>query len=299
MTSLLVWILAAAAALPAAFSPREKSAARHVSAGALAAHIRFLADDLLEGRAPGSRGGELAMRYIAAQYERLGLKPIGDDGGYLQRFDIVGMKSEVTTPITVAAPGRKPLVLQPLVDSVVDAGRQEPALAVRDADVVFVGYGITAPEEKWDDFKDVDVRGKVLVVMNNDPEDDPALFAGKTRLYYGRWDYKYAEAARHGAAGVIIIHTDHSAGYPWQVVQSSWSGTQFELPARPSEPTLALKMWATEDACRRLVALGGRDLDALRRAAERRDFRPVALGVKLSAAVKVALTRARTANVVA
>ena len=299
MTSLLVWILAAAAALPAAFSPREKSAARHVSAGALAAHIRFLADDLLEGRAPGSRGGELAMRYIAAQYERLGLKPIGDDGGYLQRFDIVGMKSEVTTPITVAAPGKKPLVLQPLVDSVVDAGRQEPALAVRDADVVFVGYGITAPEEKWDDFKDVDVRGKVLVVMNNDPEDDPALFAGKTRLYYGRWDYKYAEAARHGAAGVIIIHTDHSASYPWHVVQSSWTGPQFELPAKPSEPRVTLKMWATEDACRRLVALGGQDLDALRRAAERRDFRPVALGVKLSAAIKVALTRTRTANVVA
>lgn len=299
MSRILVLILASAAALPAAFSPREKSAARHITADALAAHVRFLADDLLEGRAPASRGSELALRYIAAQYERLGLQPLGDDGTFLQRFDIVGMKSEVTTPITVAAPGGKSLVLKPLTESVVNPGLQQQAMGVRDADVVFVGYGITAPEQKWDDFKDVDVRGKVLLVMNNDPEDDPALFAGKTRLYYGRWDYKYAEAARHGAAGVIIIHTDHSASYPWHVVQSSWTGAQFELPADPSEPRVTLKMWATEDACRRLVALGGKDLDALRRAAERRDFRPVALGVKLSAAVKVALTRSRTANVVA
>src|SRR6185312_3871909 len=293
MNRLIVLLLATSAALPAGYTAREKLAARHITAAALAAHVRFLADDLLEGRAPASRGDELAMRYIAAQYERLGLVPAGDDGGWLQRFDIVGMRSEVTTPITVAAPGKPPLTLRPVADSVVVPGLQKESMGVRDAEVVFVGYGITAPEQRWDDFKDVDVRGKVLVVMNNDPEDDPALFAGKTRLYYGRWDYKYAEAARHGAAGVIIIHTDHSAGYPWQVVQSSWSGTQFELPARPSEPTLALKMWATEDACRRLVALGGRDLDALRRAAERRDFRPVALGVKLSAAVKVGLTRAR------
>jgi Zn-dependent M28 family amino/carboxypeptidase len=161
---------------------------------------------------------------------------------------------------------------------------------------VFVGYGITAPEQRWDDFKGVDVRGKILVVMNNDPEDDPALFAGKTRLYYGRWDYKYEEAARHGAAGVIIIHTEHSAGYPWQVVQSSWSGEQFELPAG-NEPRLTLRMWATEDAARALARLGGHDLDELRRAAEKRDFRPVPLGVKLTAAIKTKLSRTSTANV--
>jgi len=296
MNQLLVWILATAAALPAAFSVREKSAARHITAATLAAHVRFLADDLLEGRAPASRGSELALRYIASQFERLGLQPAGDDGGWLQRFDIIGMKSEVTTPITVAAPGGKSLVLKPVVDSVVNPGLQQAAMGVRDADVVFVGYGITAPEQKWDDFKDVDVRGKVLVVMNNDPEDDPALFAGKTRLYYGRWDYKYAEAARHGAAGVIIIHTDHSASYPWHVVVSSWTGAQFELPAT-AEPRVTLKMWATEDASRRLAALGGKDLDELRRAAGKRDFKPIALGGKLTAAVKATLTRTRTANV--
>ena len=296
MNRLLVWILASAVALPAAFSAREKTAARHITASTIAAHVRFLADDLLEGRAPSSRGSELAMRYVAAQFERLGLVPAGDDGSWLQRFDIVGMKSEVTTPITVAA-GGKSLVVKPIVESVVNPGLQQPAMGVRDADVVFVGYGITAPEQKWDDFKNVDVRGKVLLVMNNDPEDDPSLFAGKTRLYYGRWDYKYAEAARHGAAGVIIIHTDHSASYPWHVVQSSWTGEQFELPATPSEPRVTLRMWATEDACRRIAALGGKNLDELRRAAEKRDFHPVALGVKLTAAVKVALTRSRTANV--
>ncbi len=297
MNRLLLLILASSAALPAAFSAREKAAARHINQRTLAAHVRFLADDLLEGRAPASRGSELAMRYIAAQYERLGLQPAGDGGGWLQRFDIVGMKSEVTTPITVAARDGKTLTLRPGVDSVVTPGLQQAAMGVRDADLVFVGYGITAPEQKWDDFKGVDVRGKVLLVMNNDPEDDPALFAGTTRFYYGRWDYKYEEAARHGAAGVIIIHTEHSASYPWHVVQSSWSGQQFELPAAPGEPRLTLKMWATEDACRRIAQLAGQSLDELRRAAERRDFRPVALGVKLTAALKTTLTRTRTANV--
>jgi Zn-dependent M28 family amino/carboxypeptidase len=299
MLELLLAILAGVSALPAAFSAREKAAARHVTAASLAAHVRFLSDDLLEGRAPASRGGELALRYIATELERIGLEPAGDDGSWLQRFDVVGLDSHVTTPITVVAPGGKSLALRPGVESVVAPGRQKESIALRDADVVFVGYGITAPEQKWDDFKGVDVRGKVLLVMNNDPEDDPALFAGTTRLYYGRWDYKYEEAARHGAAGVIIIHTDHSASYPWHVVQSSWTGPQFELPATPGEPRVELRMWATEDACRRLAKLGGKDLDELRRAAEKRDFRPVALGIKLSAAVKTTLTRSRTANVLA
>jgi Zn-dependent M28 family amino/carboxypeptidase len=295
MTKLWVLVLAVAAALPAGFSAREKTAARRVGAAALAAHVRFLADDLLEGRAPASRGSELAMRYIAAQMERLGLQPAGDDHSWRQSFDLVGLKSDVVTPMTFSAGGRS-FALKPFADSVASPGRQAESMGVRDAEVIFVGYGITAPEQKWDDFKGVDVRGKVLLVMNNDPEDDPDLFAGKTRLYYGRWDYKYAEAARHGAAGVIIIHTERSAGYPWQVVQSSWSGQSFELPAT-SEPRVQLKMWATEEACKKIAQLGGRDLDELRRAAETRDFRPVPLGVKLTAALRTKLERLRTANV--
>ncbi|MDB4971387.1 MAG: peptidase [Myxococcales bacterium] len=296
MTKLvLLSILAVTAALPAAFSAREKAAAARISARTLSAHIGYLSDDLLEGRAPASRGSELAMRYIAAQYERLGLTPAGDDKGWLQHFDIVGLTSEVVTPITVTA-GGKSLSIQPYAESVLAPGLQSEAMAIRDAEVVFVGYGITAPEQKWDDWKDVDVRGKVVMVMNNDPESDPQLFAGKTRLYYGRWDYKYAEAARHGAAGVIIIHTEPSAGYPWQVVQSSWSGQSFELPAN-GDPRVTLRMWTTEDASRRIAKLGGRDLDELRRSAEKREFKPVSLGVKLSAALKVKLEKVRTANV--
>ncbi|HEX2573064.1 MAG TPA: M28 family peptidase [Polyangia bacterium] len=306
---------ATAPGLPASWDGRERAVAGAISEQALAAHVRFLADDLLEGRGAGSRGDELAMRYVAAQFERLGLEPAGDGGGWLQRFELVGMTSQVTAPPVFSAPGRggspQRLELKPGVDMVVAPGQQREALSLTDAELVFVGYGIVAPEERWDDFKGVDVRGKVLVVMNNDPENDPALFGGKARLYYGRWDYKYEEAARHGAAGVIIIHTTPSAAYPWQVVQSSWSHELFELPApaagggaRPGAGPgasqvgrLTARMWATEEASRRLVALGGQDLDALRRRAESRSFRPVPLGVRLSVALKTELRRFQTANV--
>src|SRR5439155_23016751 len=163
------------------------------------------------------------------------------------KFDIVGLKSDLLQPPTFrAARGGAPFALHPPTDAIVATGTQQEAAAVRDADVIFVGYRIVAPEQKWDDFKDVDVRGNVLLVMNNDPADDPNLFAGKTRLYYGRWTYKYEQAARKGAAGVIIIHTTPSAGYPWQVVQTSWAGENFELPAA-GEPRLLVKMWATEE----------------------------------------------------
>jgi Zn-dependent M28 family amino/carboxypeptidase len=266
-----------------------------VTPALLRAHVGFLADDLLEGRGPGARGDELAIRYVAAQFERLGLRPAGDAGSYEQRFDIVGLKSQVTQPPVAAGPRGK-LTLQPGQDSVFAAGAQRPSAELRDAEIVFVGYGITAPEQKWDDFKDVDVRGKVILIMNNDPESDPALFGGKTRLYYGRWTYKYEEAGRRGASGAIIIHTTPSAAYPWQVVQTSWSGEDFELPDA-GEPRTGVKMWVTEDKARALAALGGLDLDELRKKAEGRDFRPVPLGVRLSVGVKTTVRRLQTANV--
>ncbi len=173
---------------------------------------------------------------------------------------------------------------------------QEPSAAIKDAGLVFVGYGIEAPEYKWNDFKGVDVRGKVLVMLNNDPDWDPKLFAGNARLYYGRWTYKYESAARHGAAGVIIVHTTPSAGYPWQVVQSSWGGEQFELPAE-GEPRIQLKGWATEDAARRLVKAGGADLDKLIEAAKKRSFKPVPLNLRTSIGFENDISRVRTANV--
>ena len=295
-------VLAIAAALPvsipSSWSEREQAAARAITQPAITAHVRFLADDLLEGRAPATRGSELAMRYVAAQYERLGLKPAGDHGTWFQRFPLVGLTGAITAPpVFKAASGKQPpLSFVPGQDMVIVPGAQAAQADLKDAELVFVGYGIEAPEQHWNDFKDSDVRGKVLVVMNNDPEDDPGLFAGKTRLYYGRWDYKYEEAAKQGAAGVIIIHTTHSAGYPWQVVQTSWGGEAFELPAT-GEPRLALKMWATEDASRRICALGGFNLDELRARAEKHEFHAVPLGVRLSLAVKTTLRRLATANV--
>jgi Zn-dependent M28 family amino/carboxypeptidase len=295
LISLVLVVVAALPGLPKSWSARERTAAAEVTAQAIAAHTRFLADDLLEGRGPATRGGELAMKYVAAQYERLGLKPAGDAGSYLQLFDIVGLKSDLVAPPTLRGP-KGAITLKPPVDSIVVAGAQTAGAKLKDAEVVFCGYGITAPEQKWDDFKDVDVRGKVLLVMNNDPENDPALFGGKTRLYYGRWTYKYEEAARKGAAGLILIHTTPSAGYPWQVVQTSWTGEDFELPAE-NEPRLAVKMWATEEMSREIVKLGGLDLDELRKRAETAAFRPVPLGVKLSLEIKTAVRRQKTANV--
>jgi hypothetical protein len=288
------------AVLVTAVQAAPAGAERHITADILRAHVRFLSADFTEGRGVASRGEAIAMAYIAAQMEALGLQPGAPDGSWLQKFDVVGMTS--TLPKTVAFEGKGgKLKLEYYKDFIGYSGRQVAEVAVKDAEVVFVGYGIQAPEYQWDDFKDADVRGKILLVMNNDPDHsaqgDSQLFAGKARLYYGRWDYKYEQAARVGAAGMIIIHTTPSAAYPWQVVQTSWSGEQFELP-QGDEPRMDLKAWATEEASRQLAALGGHELDALRAQAERRDFRPVPLGVRLSVKVKNTLNRTQTANVI-
>jgi Zn-dependent M28 family amino/carboxypeptidase len=296
MIAFLIALCGVLVSVPKTWSAEEQEVARRVSAASIVAHVRFLADDLLEGRGPGSRGDELAMKYVAAQMERLGLQPAGDAGGWLQRFQIVGLKGEIASAPSFVAAGKPALTASSGVDCVISPGTQAESQRVDGAEVVFVGYGIDAPEQKWNDFKDADLRGKVLLVLNNDPESDPKLFAGKTRLYYGRWTYKYEEAARRGAAGAIIVHTTPSAGYPWQVVQSSWSSEEFELPAA-GEPRVALKMWATEELSRKLVKLGGQDLDELRIRAESREFRPVPLGVKLSVALKTRVRKLETANV--
>jgi Zn-dependent M28 family amino/carboxypeptidase len=290
-------VAVAPVSIPKNWTPREKAVAGAISSDQIAGHVRFLADDLLEGRGPASRGSELAMKYIAATYERLGLKPAGDNGSWFQRFAILGLKASVTSPPLVkSADGKKSITLELPKDAIVAPGTQKPSAQLKDAEIVFVGYGITAPEQKWDDYKGVDVKGKVLLMMNNDPENDPALFAGRRRLYYGRWDYKYEEAARHGAAGAIIIHTTPSAAYPWQVVQSSWTGEEFELPTE-GEPRVDVRMWATDEMSKKIAALAGQDLDELRKRAESREFKPVALGVKLSVGLKTEIRKLETANV--
>jgi len=167
----------------------------------------------------------------------------------------------------------------------------------KDAELVFVGYGIHAPEQEWDDYKGVDLTGKVLLVMNNDPSTDPNLFAGKTRLYYGRWSYKYEEAARRGAVGCIVIHTTPSAGYPFQVIQAGDGKDRFWLPFEKDQKTLAIRSWCSNDAARSLAGLGGHDLNELRAAAEKRDFKPVNLGVTVDLATKNTIRKITSGNV--
>lgn len=281
---------------PTLISPAERRAAAAITGDRIRGHIRFLASDLLEGRGPATRGDSLAQAYIAAQLESLGLEPGAPGGGWYQRFDIVGVESQSPPRVAFQRDGRT-LELRSSDEFIAFSGVPAPEARVDDAEVVFVGYGIVAPEFDWDDYKGVDLRGKVLLMMNNDPEDDPSLFGGRTRLYYGRWDYKYESAERAGAAGAIIIHTEPSAGYKWQVVRSSWSGAQFSLPA-DDRTSLQVKAWATEEASRKLAQLGGQDLDALRAAAQKRDFRPVPLGVRLSLRLQNRVSRSQTANVI-
>ena len=273
------------------------AAALRITEAALAAPVRFLAADLLEGRAPGSRGDELARAYLASGLEALGFSPGAADGTFQQRFEMVGIKTRAPARWTFSG-GSAAVELAWWDDYIAETGLQEARAGVRDAELVFVGYGIQAPEHDWDDFKGADLAGKVLVMLNNDPDWDDALFAGRTRLYYGRWTYKYESAARQGAAGVVIVHTTPSAGYPWQVVQTSWSGEKFELPAG-DEPRLAVRAWATEAATRRLLAAAGQDLDALVARARSRDFRPVPLGIRTSLRLAAELRRVETGNVLA
>jgi Zn-dependent M28 family amino/carboxypeptidase len=273
----------------------QAEAASAISEDAIRAHIQFLADDLLEGRGPGTRGDRLTQRYIATQFRTLGLEPALADGGWYQPVPLVGITTHLPPTVTYRR-GDQTVDLKYYEEFIGSSGQAAEHVGFRNAEVVFVGYGIVAPEYDWNDYKDVDLTGKILLMMNNDPSDDPELFAGKRRLYYGRWDYKYEMAARQGAAGAIIIHTTASAGYPFQVVQTSWSGEEFELKGKQG-PRVQLKSWVTEDAARKLVSLAGLELDQLRTAAEQRGFRPVPLGVHCSIDFTCSVRQQETANV--
>jgi hypothetical protein len=275
----------------------ERATAR-IREEAIRAPIVELASDAYEGRAPGSAGDVKARAWLEARAKALGLAPGAADGSYQQRFEMVGVTPQLPAEWKFEAPsGAASATLKPGVDFVAIGGKQSERARLERSELVFVGYGIVAPEFDWDDY-DGDVRGKTVVILNNDPDWDPALFAGKRRLYYGRWDYKYEEAARHGAAGAIIVHTDASAGYPWQVVRTSWSGEEFQLPAA-GEPRVEVRAWLTEAKAREIVALGGRDLGVLVESAKRRDFAPLPLGVTTSLELPTALRRIETANVLA
>src|SRR6266566_617107 len=266
-----------------------------VSSAAMDAHIRYLADDLLEGRAPGTRGGRVAAQYIAAQFEALELEPASPDSSYFEPVALVGL-----TPYPSLVGGRScgPQRLKYLDDFVAWAERPEPEIR-GDGEVVFVGYGIRAPEWRWDDYKDADLRGKVVLMLVNDPGlQDSTVFNGRALTYYGRWTYKLEETARRGALGVLLIHTTESATYPWEVVRGSWSVEQFKLD-RPAAQSLAFAGWVTADAARAALSRAGFNLDSLSRAAARRDFRPVPTGLHVAVDIISALRRVRSENVVA
>ncbi len=273
----------------------EQTAKRVINEKSLRADIKFLADDLLEGRGPGTRGDLLAQNYIVSQFELAGLKPVGDAGTYIQAVPLVGVTTKPPANLSFTTPSGD-LDFKNSDDYILTCGQPVEAVDVADADVVFVGYGMQAPEYEWDDFKDVDVKGKILLVLNNDLESDPELFAGRTRLYYGRWDYKYAKAAEMGAVGALIIHTTPSAGYPWQVIQTSWTGEQMALGG-VSQGRLPVEGWLTEAAAAKLVAASGLNLDQLRQAALQKDFKPVDLKSKLSLHLDCRVRERTTGNV--
>lgn len=268
-----------------------------INEGVLRAHVEFLSSDELGGRGVGTEGDVLARNYMAAQLRAAGCEPGAADGGWLQPVPILGIKSNVTKSLQARGP-KGTTAFQAPTDYTAVAGSPDANAAWNEAEVVFVGYGIDAPEQNWDDFQGVDVRGKVLLVMNNDPSVSEESFAGKTRLYYGRWSYKFEEAARRGAAGVMIIHTNESAGYPFQVIQSSHGRENFWLPFEEGKPTIAVRSWCSEAAAKTMCNLGGHDLDELRARAEKGNQAPVPLGVTVNLAIQNDLREMQSANVV-
>lgn len=275
-------------------NPAAEAAAGEITDAYMREIIAEISSDAYEGRGPASPGDEKARRYLAERMQEIGLQPGGDDGSWEQRFDLVGVNAKQPDTWTFTGHEQTKTIKQ-WEQFIVGSGVQEERIDIEDAELVFVGYGIQAPEFDWDDYKGADLDGKILLMMNNDPDWDPELFAGETRLWYGRWDYKYLSAAKQGAAGAIIIHTSPSAGYPFQVVQTSWTGEQFELPAG-DEPRSKISAWVTEETARELVAMAGHDLDSLREAAYNRDFEPVPLGITTSLGMDVAINRTQSAN---
>ncbi len=271
--------------------PPAARVAAALSADVLRGHLEFLADDALEGRAPGTRGGELAQKYIASQFRRLGLQPAGDSGTYYQRVPIISLTP--TPTLAVAAPAATTLRWKD--DYVLWSMRNDSSVKAR-GEAVFVGYGIVAPEAGWNDYAGLDARGKIVVALVNDPGlQDSTLFRGRILTYYGRWTYKIEEARRQGAAGLLLIHTTESATYPWTTVLSGWTGPQVRLESPPD--SLLVAGWLQEETARRLFKSGGQDLSQLTAAAARKGSTPVPLGLTLEASVKSEIRRTATANV--
>lgn len=292
----LVLVFAVACSSPPPPPPPPAGPAEdQITADSLVAHIKVLASDEFEGRAPATPGGEKTEAYLAEQLKAIGVEPGAPDGTYFQAVPIV--ESVVERNFVLSIPGN---TYRYYTDVVAFSGVERPRVQVQ-GEVVFVGYGINAPEVNWNDYAGVNVRNKWVMIMVNDPPapaEEPELFGGPALTYYGRWTYKFEEAARQGAAGALLIHTDESATYPWQVVQSSWSGTQYSLPPQPGEPALGVKAWITNAAATDMVRRGGRNLDTLREAASRRGFKAVTLNLRAAATLTQKATRKTSNNVI-
>ena len=284
---------------------RLEPALEAITPDGLLAHIKVLASDEFEGRAPGTKGEELSVNYITDQFKKIGLKPGNPDGSYTQEVPLAGIKSDPRMSFIV---GDKTIDLKYPGDFVASSARLQPDINIDNSDVVFVGYGVVAPEYGWDDFKDVDVRGKTLLMLIGDPPvgdpKDPSkldekMFKGHAMTYYGRWTYKYDIAAKRRATAAIIIHETGPAAYPWQVVRSSWSKENFELdnPDKNIDAVQA-RSWITLDIAKKLLADSGRDFDTLKKRAVSKDFRPVALNAKCKIGIKQALRSFKSHNVI-
>jgi Zn-dependent M28 family amino/carboxypeptidase len=273
----------------------------------LLAHIRTLSSDEFEGRGPGSKGEQLTIAYLQDQFRSAGLEPGNPDGTYLQNVPLVGITPDPAMKLTLAGHGQ---TLEPkFQDDFIAWSKRVTETSSLDADVIFVGYGAQAPEFQWDDFKGADVKGKILIELINDPPVpdpadssrlDPKIFGGDAMTYYGRWTYKFEKAAQMGAAGCVIIHQTERAGYPWEVVRNSWSGTQFDL-ATPDKNMgrLAMESWITSDFATRLFHAAGQNLDQLIKSAASRNFKPVPLGMRAKLTIHNSLRTIDSHNLIA
>lgn len=311
ITSLLaVAVLAAcsqeAPTPPAAEAPAAPAAATHafapdINAADFSEMVKVMASDEFEGRAPGSAGEEKTVEYIKAQYERLGLQPAGDDGTFFQTVPMVETTADPATVLTLDM-GGEARELKFGDDMVLGTRTGQAEVKVDASDLVFVGYGVDAPEQQWNDYAGVDVKGKTVVILVNDPgfhAKDASLFEGERMTWYGRWPYKFEEAARKGAAAALIIHDTAGAAYGWDVVKNSWSGAQFDLRAADDpDPRLPAQGWITNDVAKALFAASGQDLEKMVEAANKRGFKAVPLKAKASFDLKSTVTEKSSRNVI-
>jgi Zn-dependent M28 family amino/carboxypeptidase len=280
-TFALMAIVFAATTSIAQLPPAARDAMQNIDAERIRAHVKFLSSDLLEGRGTGQRGGDIAAEYISTQLALYGLQPAGDNGTFMQKVPMMGVTPADSSTFSFVS-GDSKTDLKVLDQYVAYDQTQQPQSEV-DADMVYVGYGIEAPEYKWDDYKGVDVKGKVLLMLVNEPlSSDVNFFKGKALTYYGRWTYKYEEAARKGALGAILIHKTEMASYPWEVVRNSNSGEKSYLKLDGS-PKLKVAAWVQYDVAQNLVQKAGMNLDKMITDAQSPDFHPVTLQAKLQA----------------